>query len=86
MPLSLDEWQEYVELHFDELARERHESGFPLFALEHNLSPEELQAIGTLLKARLTANVRLSRHWLLWVIYAHGTGLRLRRGGILDFF
>ena len=33
MPLSLNEWQEYVELHFEELARARHLSGNPLFAL-----------------------------------------------------
>ena len=74
MPLSLNEWQEYVELHFDELARARYLSGNPLFALEHNLSEEDLDAIGELLKARLTEDAWLARHWLLWVVYATELG------------
>src|SRR5260370_36776324 len=74
MPLSLDEWHEYVELHFEELARARHSSGYPLFALEHNLSQEDLDAIGALLKVRLTEGAWLPRHWLLWVVYATELG------------
>lgn len=74
MPLSLDEWLERVEQHFSELARARSGSGFPLFALEHGLSEDDVDAIGTLLKARLAEGARLSRHWLLWVVYATELG------------
>src|ERR1019366_674639 len=74
MPLSLDEWQECVEQHFSELAAARSGSGFPLFALEHGLGQQDLDAIGVLLKARLAEGARLSRHWLLWVVYATELG------------
>jgi hypothetical protein len=39
MPGALDEWQERLERHFSELAASRSGTGFPIFALEHGLSP-----------------------------------------------
>jgi hypothetical protein len=74
MPLPLDKWQERLEGHFESLARTRAGSGFPIFALEHNLSNEQLSEIASLLRSRLKARLSLSLHWLLWVIYATERG------------
>ena len=43
-------------------------------ALEHGLSDDELSQIGPHLLARLKSGLRLSPHWLLWVIYATERG------------
>ena len=74
MQQELDEWQNRLEGHFQSLATTRAGSGFPIFALEHGLESEELDEIGSLLRSRLRAGLHLSRHWLLWVIYATERG------------
>lgn len=74
MPIPLDDWQELLEGHFGELADVRAESGFPLFALEHGLTEENVHEIGALLRKRLVDGARLGRHWLVWVVYATDLG------------
>src|SRR6266536_5006875 len=74
MPLPLDKWQERLEGHFESLARTRAGSGFPIFALEHNLGREELNEVSSVLRSRVKARLSLSPHWLLWVVYATERG------------
>lgn len=74
MARPLEAWQERLERHFAELAATRRESGFPIFALEHGLSPDEFREIAEQLRSRLAAGLRLGPHWLLWVVYATEQG------------
>lgn len=74
MQTPLDQWQGRLERHFESLAQKRAGSGFPIFALEHGLSDDELSQIGPHLLARVKSDLRLSPHWLLWVIYATERG------------
>jgi len=74
MPMPLEDWQRRLERHFQQLAAARSNSGFPLFALEHDLTATELEEIGTQLRERLALGLRLEPHWLLWVIYATELG------------
>ena len=73
---SLDEWQTCLEQHFEVLAKSRSESGLDIFALEHGLDEAALDEIAVQLRLRLNNNLRLSPHWLLWVIYATEQGYR----------
>lgn len=70
----LEKWQERLERHFETLACARADSGFPIFALEHGLTEQELEQISALLRSCLKARLPLSPHWLLWVIYATERG------------
>lgn len=72
--MTLDQWQERLHGHFSQLASQRSLSEFPLFALENGLSDEEFDEITDLLHAELLDGWRLSRHWLLWVVYATELG------------
>jgi hypothetical protein len=72
--MSLEQWQARLELHFQTLAQARAQSGFPIFALEHNLRDEELDEISSLLRSRVKSGLPLNSHWLLWVIYATERG------------
>ena len=74
MPIPLEEWHERLERHFESLAQARVGSGFPIFALEHGLTNEELEAISSLLRSRLEFGLSLSPHWLLWVVYSTERG------------
>lgn len=74
MPMPLEDWQRRLERHFTQLATARSHSGFPLFALEHDLTESELEEIGTQLRSRLALGLRLDAHWLLWVVYATELG------------
>lgn len=74
MAVSLEIWQKQLEKHFSELAAVRAVSGYPLFALEHNLTKADLKEVGELLDLRLADGLRLSPHWLVWVVYATEVG------------
>ena len=76
MPSSLDEWQTRLEQHFEALAKSRSESGLDIFALEHGLDEDALDKIGPKLRLQLKNNLRLSPHWLLWVVYSTEHGYR----------
>lgn len=71
---KLDEWQGHLEQHFSKLASIRKGTSFPVFALEHGLDISELDCIFKELHARSLAQLSLSPHWLLWVIYATEIG------------
>ena len=71
---ALDELQDQLLTHFQSLANTRKPSGFPVFALEHGLSPEQIKRIRALLRARIQNRQRLARHWLLWAIHASEAG------------
>ena len=68
--MSLDQWQAHLDKHFRNLAKNRVGTRFPVFALEHGLSKNDLVEISSLLLSRLKARLPLHPHWLLWVIYA----------------
>ncbi len=74
MPVPLKQWQERLEAHFKQLAAARAKAGFPLFALEHGLTKDEINEIRKLLHARLATDLLLVSHWLVWVIYATELG------------
>jgi hypothetical protein len=76
MGRSLNEWQLRLEQHFEALAESRVESGYDIFALEHGLDEAALDEIAIQLRLRLKNNLRLSPHWLLWVIYSTEHGYR----------
>jgi hypothetical protein len=69
-----DTWQERLERHFESLARQRADSGFPIFAFEHGLNDQELEEISAQLRSRIKSNLSPSPHWLLWVVYATERG------------
>ena len=71
---ALDPYRDRLERHFSELATSRAGSGFPIFALEHDLSQAERDELGRLLNASLRSGQRLYPHWLLWVVYATEQG------------
>lgn len=66
--------QDRLVAHFESLAAARERSGFPIFALEHGLSREELEGVSALLRARIRARLPLAPHWLLWAVYASEAG------------
>lgn len=72
--MTLEEWQERLERHFEALARLREGSGFPIFALEHDLSDEEIRKISFLLRSCLRYRLPLNQYWLLWAIHAAERG------------
>ena len=72
--MTLKEWQERLERHFESLACLREGSGFPIFALEHGLNDEEIEEISLLLRSHLRSQLTLAPYRLLWVIYAAERG------------
>ena len=71
---SLDAWQKELEAHFSALHQEREKAGLPIFAIEHPFGPETIAQIAAGLRSRLMRGDTLSRHWLLWVVYASELG------------
>ena len=61
MQMPLEDWQRRLERHFQQLATARSNSGFPLFALEHDLTAEASlkEEIGTQLRSQLALGLRL---------------------------
>lgn len=72
--MTLEEWQERLEQHFESLAHLREGSGFPIFALEHDLNVEEVKEVGLLLRSYLTEERPIWRFWLPWAIFAAECG------------
>jgi hypothetical protein len=70
--MDLGGWNQRLATHFDELARARKD--IPLFALEHGLTPNEVQE----LSAEVCAHIRVSApsrdHVLAWTAYATEIG------------
>jgi hypothetical protein len=73
--VDIDALQTRLEKHFEAVWTARTAQRLPIFALEHGLTGEELERLRTQLKARLTAgDLRLSKHWLAWVVFATEQG------------
>lgn len=72
--MSLERWQEQLEIHFSSLSKQRAELGLPLFALEHGLSKAEVEEISQSLIDSLTEGHFNKKVWLLWVVYAAEQG------------
>jgi hypothetical protein len=67
--------QARLEGHFATLASARKARSLPVFAFEHGLDATELADLPGLLKAILrTGGYRLSKHWLVWIVYATEQG------------
>lgn len=76
---SLDQLDQQLHAHFRRLAELKREAGHPVFALEHGLSPDEIEALRDGLETNLQKLLRgreslTSKHWLCWVVHAaeHG--------------
>lgn len=74
MDSPLTQIQQRLEGHFDNLARSRDSRSFPIFALEHGLNETDRKRICSMLPSSLDKRSLLSRHWLLWVVYATELG------------
>lgn len=74
MPLLLDDLHSSLDQHFRNLSNLRASSGLPLFAFEHSLSTLQIDEMSSLLRTHLISGERLSKYWLLWVIYAAEIG------------
>ncbi len=72
--MSLGQWQERLERHFESLAHTRKDSGLHIFALEHGLGTEEIKDVSSLLRKHIKDPFSFSAYWLVWVVYAaeHG--------------
>jgi hypothetical protein len=70
----LEDWQNRLERHFNDLSRKRSDINLPVFALEHGLSLQEIEKLNNLLREYITSGQRLSTYWLLWVVYATEIG------------
>lgn len=71
---TLKDFQDRLHTHFASLASARKSSGFPIFALEHGLSPKVLHRISVMLRDRQRARQRVATYWLLWAVYASEAG------------
>lgn len=74
--LSLSEWQTRLASHFEALAKRRAEAGWPVFALEHGLLPEDVHRLERVVGASLLAGPPRRTEYLAWVVYAAEFGYR----------
>ena len=71
---TLKDLQDNLLAHFRSLAAVRERSGFPIFALEHGMTPAELQRTKALLCERQKAKSASAPFWLPWAVYASKAG------------
>jgi hypothetical protein len=77
--LTLVEWNRRLERHFEQLAERRAVSGWPVFALEHGLSTDEVDALERAIHLALARHESPSlRAFLPWIVYATEFGYRYR--------
>ena len=86
MPPKLEEWQEHLDRQFKGLAAARAASGLPVFAFEHGLDAGQRSDIFPLLIDTLKTGERLSKNWLIWVVYATELGYRYAGDQLWDTF
>lgn len=72
MPMDLRAWNQKLEAHFSELARIRKDT--PVFALEHDLTPTEIQELSEGVRAHICRSYPLHDHMLVWIVYATEIG------------
>ncbi|WP_085809122.1 hypothetical protein [Sphingomonas sp. TZW2008] len=75
MSATLDALQTRLEAHFEALAEIRRARKLPVFALEHGIPADELADMSAELRRKLrVGGYQLSKHWLVWVVYATEQG------------
>lgn len=76
--MSLVDWQQRLEQHFEQLRRQRTGSvgDRPIFALEHGLAPTELSQLERDVRSHIAGSPPLKEHSLPWVVYAAEIGYR----------
>lgn len=70
----LAEAQSELEAHFTALAALRRPRAYPVYALEHGLSAEHVEALGREASATLHPNGPRDQHWLVWAILGAEAG------------
>lgn len=78
MSSDLAHWERRLAGHFRELASRRSgvAGGRPIFALEHNLQPPEVEALCAAVRAHITQYEPCQEHALAWIVYAAEIGYR----------
>ncbi len=72
--MDLGGWNQRLATHFGELARAREH--IPLFALEHGLTPNEVQELSAGVRAHIRVSAPSRDHALAWTAYAAEIGYR----------
>lgn len=70
----LDTAQAQLEARFETLRAARQAQGYPVYALEHGLPKEEIEALEVALRRTLRSDGLDSRHWLVWLIVSAEVG------------
>jgi len=76
--MDLDKWSERLTRHFSLLsaARQQGAGNRPVFALEHGLDDQELQALQSAIRIHIVGSSPLSSHALPWIVYATEIGYK----------
>lgn len=74
--MSLTTWHDRLHVHFQELHRERKVIGSDLFALEHGLSPSEIDQLEADICTHIQVYSPTDKHWLPWIVHAAELGYR----------
>lgn len=76
--MSLEEFEQRLELHFAELRKQRTAAAGmqPVFALEHGLSSDEIEQLQHEIHTHIRSASPSRRHALSWVVYAAEIGYR----------
>jgi hypothetical protein len=74
--MTLNEWQERLQLHFGELRNQRAQVGEQgvVYALEHGLDESEVSALSEGIRTFIRNSQPSDRHWLPWIVYSAEIG------------
>lgn len=72
--MTLIEWHDKLSAHFSNLHKQRLDADFPVFAIEHDLSRQELIELKDAIRAHISAYEPSNAHWLPWIVYAAEIG------------
>ena len=74
--MNLNEWESILKEHFTQLslARSTGRSAAPVFALEHGLSPDDVEDLLGAVRTHVAILQPSSQHRLAWVVYATESG------------
>jgi hypothetical protein len=74
--MNLRAWHERLDAHFRQLHQERCGEGWPVFALEHGLSQDDLKDLKEVAREFRRQSPPSDLNWLPWVVYAAEIGYR----------
>ncbi len=76
--MSVETWNIRLQKHFEELHQQRvlSKRKWPIFALEHGLSPEEINLLQADIREFISKSSPSTDHMLPWVVYATEIGYR----------